>query len=255
MAGERVDAIARGALSEDALEPHERAIQELVRKSVKAPARLEPGDLTPLLRTLGRSGMVEVVAMLCAFHFINRIADLAGIRSDIPAVRSSRSRWWSVGVRVQGRLMRALIDLRNRTPEYRDPNETLAALARVRGIPIPPGYAVMAESPGATAWLATCLESWTGLDPAMLSVIGRAVAEALPASPEDVTGFHARPEDPLEALAFVGTRYPARTSDALVAAVRRARGCDDGELTDIFYTIAMCNCWERLDRLLAHVPE
>ncbi len=36
MAGERVDAIARGALSEDALEPHERASRRRDRERARA---------------------------------------------------------------------------------------------------------------------------------------------------------------------------------------------------------------------------
>jgi alkylhydroperoxidase family enzyme len=146
------------------------------------------------------------------------------------------------------------MDFSNQQPPVFDVAGTLSAVARVRGVELPAGYALFAESPGCVAWLATCLETWTGLDRAMLAAAGKAVAAALPASRADVTGFHARPEDPLEALAFVATRYAARTTDALVDAVRQARGCNDAELTDIFYAIAMCNCWERMDRLLAHMP-
>lgn len=250
----RVTAIARGTLSGDALEPHERAIEALVAKSVREPARLAPSDLTDLLRTLGRIGTAEVVAMLCAFHFINRIADLTGIRSDLPVISSVKSPLWRLGAQLQGLMMRAFMRLDNRQPDAYDPASTLAEVGALRGIQLPAGYKLLAEAPGPLAWLATCRDSWGRIDADLLTCVSAAVAAALPSSVEEIRGFHARPDDPLVALAFVGTRYAARTTNALVDAVRVARKCDDGELTDIFYTIAMCNCWERLDRLLATEP-
>jgi hypothetical protein len=80
------------------------------------------------------------------------------------------------------------------------------------------------------------------------------VRAALPADEAEATGFHPRPADPLDALAFVGTRYASRTTDRMVEAVREKYACDDAELTDLFYAIAMRNALERLTRLLAETP-
>jgi len=88
----------------------------------------------------------------------------------------------------------------------------------------------------------------------MLERVTRVVAGALPASDNEATGFHPRPADPMDALAFVGTRYAVRTTDAMVDAVRARYGYGDAELTDLFYAIAMRNGLERMHRLLAAPP-
>ena len=109
-----------------------------------------------------------------------------------------------------------------------------------------------------TLWLPIVLTSVAAvvsrLDPSMHEQVSRAVAEALPSCDEEATGFHARPPDPIDALAFVGTRYAVRTTDALVSAVRDKYGYAEPELTDLFYAISMRNGIERMNRLLAEPP-
>jgi hypothetical protein len=247
----RVERIARGELPAAEMTAGERAAEALVRKTVQAPARLGPEDLRPLHEAYGLAGAMEVAVTACSFHLINRIADLVGIRSDLPIVRRTAGRAWSWAVRVQTFLMGLVIDMGNRTCEALDIDEVTAGLERARGYPLPPGYRQLQASPALVNWLATGTESLPRLDAAMLARVTHGVEAALPAALEEAQGFHRRPPDPFDALVFVGTRYPARTTDAMVAAVRVAHGYGDPQLTDLFFAISMANCFSRLDRLLA----
>src|SRR5262249_44117340 len=67
--------------------------------------------------------------------------------------------------------------------------------------------------------------------------IQRVVEAALPARPEEAEGFHARPADPVDAFAFVGTRYATRTTEEMIAALRRA-GYDDVGILDLAIAVA-----------------
>jgi hypothetical protein len=199
---------------------------------------------------LGASGALEVVAMIGAFHFVTRIADLVGIEPELPLVRR-RLRWLrSLGVRVQARMMRRVMDLANTSVEA-DVPALLAEMEKIRGEALPAGYRSTTLAPNVAAWAHRLTIELPRLDAAMLAQVTRAVAAALPGSEEEATGFHARPDDPVDALAFVGTRYAVRTTDALVDAVRKARGWNDGGLTDLFFAISARNAFERVDRLLA----
>ena len=66
--------------------------------------------------------------------------------------------------------------------------------------------------------------------------------------------FHLRPEDPVEAFAFIGTRYAYRTTEAMIAALRE-RGYDDLGVLDLAIAVADANQWARLHRLLGLAPE
>src|SRR5436190_18891695 len=86
MDAKRAEGLAEGRLETADLTPAERAIETLVRKSVRMPGQLAPADLEPLFRLFGVGGTFELVGMLGFFHFINRIADLVGIRNDLPLI-------------------------------------------------------------------------------------------------------------------------------------------------------------------------
>src|SRR4029450_12138996 len=90
-------------------------------------------------------------------------------------------------------------------------------------------------------------ERWSSLDHATLERVQRAVDAALPRSADDATGFHARPSDPVEAFAFVGTRYANRTTAAMIDALRGA-GYDDLGVLDLAIAVADANQWARLSR-------
>ena len=252
MDARRAERFADGTATPAEMRPEERAIDELVRKSVRAPARLEPADLRPLVALLGVGGALEIVAMLGGFHFITRVADFVGIESDLPILRRRWPRLRAFSVRLQAAVFRRMMDLRNEASNV-DVGALLAEMERIRG-PLPAGYAAMHESPSAAAWAHRATVELPTLPPEMLARVTAGVAAALPASEEEATGFHPRPADPLDALVFVGTRYAARTTDEMVDAVRKSRGWDDGALTDLFYAIAYRNGVERVDRLLAAMP-
>jgi len=250
MEAHRAERFAEGLATPEEMRPEERAIEVLVQKSVRAPCRLEPADLVPLVELLGTSGALEVVAMLGAFHFVTRVADLVAIESELPIVQR-RWRWLrSLGVRLQSRVFRRMIDLANQAVDV-DVRALLAETERVRGAALPSGYAAMHAAPNVAAWAHRLTIELPSLDAAMLERVTRGVAAALPAREEESTGFHARPAEPLDALVFVGTRYAARTTDEMVGAVRAAYGWGDAELTDCFYAIGSRNAFERVDRLLA----
>ena len=250
MDARRAEGFTEGSLGREELDPSERAIEDLVRKSARTPARLGPGDLAPLVALVGAPGALEVVAMLGAFHFVTRIADLVGIEPELPIVRR-RWRWLrSLGVRVQSRVMRRVMDLANR-PIEADVPVLLAEMEKIRGGPLPEGYRSTIAAPNVAAWAHRLTLELPTLDPALLAQVSAAVAAALPASEDEATGFHGRPTDPVDALAFVGTRYAVRTTDSLVDAVRKERGWGDGGLTELFFAISARNAFERVDRLLA----
>jgi alkylhydroperoxidase family enzyme len=245
----RVERIAEGRMARQDLDAGERALADLVRKTVVAPARLEPADLDGVVQAYGTAGAIEIVSVLTAFHFINRIADLVGIQSDLPIVQP-RWRWLRrAGVRLLGWGMKRLADLSNQRAAV-DVEACLREAAETFGS-LPAGYESMREAPNVAAFLTTVARVARELDRDMVERVGAVVARSLPRDEEEATGFHARPAEPLEALAFVGTRYAARTTDDLVAAVRAKYGYGDAELTDLFYAISMHNGLARMNRLLA----
>lgn len=241
--------LAEGELVREELEPGERAIYDLVQKALIAPARLGPGDLADATACYGHTGALEIVSMLASFHFINRIADMVGIQSDLPLVQPRWSWLRHLGVRLQGWVMGRLLDLSNREIEI-DVDAALDESQAVLG-PLPPGYRDLHEAPNVAAFLTTVAAVVRQIDPELLTRVTPVVAGALPSCEEEAFGFHPRPADPLDALAFVGTRYAVRTTDSMIRAIREKYGFGDPELTDLFYAISMRNAFERMDRLLA----
>ena len=53
--------------------PVERALIDLVRRAHEAPALLSPADLEPV-RAVAGDGALDYLLVLCAFHWITRIA-------------------------------------------------------------------------------------------------------------------------------------------------------------------------------------
>ena len=94
----------------------------------------------------------------------------------------------------------------------------------------------------------------TSLDRETLANIHRTVEDALPADIEDVEGFHERPENPVEAFAFVGTRYAYRTTKDMIDDLRRMN-YDDVGILDLAIAVAGTNYWARTHRLLSFEPE
>ena len=231
-----------------------------MRAAHAAPAHLSPRDLAPL-RAVAGDGALDYVLVLGSFHFINRIADLLGVDPDVPLPEALR-RFEVVrrlGVRVASRIL-ARMDLANRPyPISYDEAVRQAAplFERSLGRPMGDALAPFAARPKLIEVLALALaerDERSTLDRGTLARVQRTVEAALPRSLDDSTGFHARPADPVEAFAFVGTRYPARATVAMVAALRRA-GWGDLRILDLATAIADANNWARMYRLLDLAPE
>lgn len=239
--------------------PLERALIELVRRSCAAPARLTTADLEPVRAAAG-DGALDYALVLSAFHFINRIADLLHVDSEALPERLRRFEFLRrLSVRVASRLM-ARMDLQNRRFDA-SYDETVAAIrpALVRATGRDPGDAFrpVAARPKLVEALRLALEerderSSLGRD--TLARIHRVVEEALPVTRADSEGLHRRPDDPVEAFAFVGTRYAYRATEDLIARLRR-QGYDDLGILDLATAVADANQWARMWRLTGLAPD
>ncbi len=226
---------------------------ELARRSHEAPASLDAQALDPLRAEVGEDA-IDFAMVLVGFHHINRVADLLHV--DPEAVPDALRRFdlvRRIGVRMGARLM-GRMDLANRAYESSFQDE----VARIT--PLLPAaeragarqaLAPFRSRPKVIEALRMALEERldrSTLEPAVLSRVAEVCAQALPRDLSEATGFHPRPEDPVDAFAFVGTRYPARTTEAMIAALRRA-GYDDEAILDLAIAVADANLWGRLARL------
>jgi hypothetical protein len=237
----------------------ELALVGLVRAAHEAPALLTPCDLAPV-RTAAGDGALDYVLVLGTFHFINRIADLLGVDPEaLPETLRRFELVRRVGVRIAARLI-SRMDLANRAyaPSWEVAMERTAPLVeRSLGRPAANALAALRARPKMLEVLALALaerDERSTLDRGTLARVHRTVEDALPRSLADSTGFHARPKDAVEAFAFVGTRYPARTTPAMVDALRRD-GRDDLGILDLAIAVADANNWARMHRLLELPPE
>jgi alkylhydroperoxidase family enzyme len=235
--------------------PLEAALVELVRKAHEIPARLSPGDLDGLRALVGAAAL-DYALVVAAFHFINRVADLLHVDAELLPERLRRfDLLRRVTVRAASFVM-ARMDLAPRV--Y--PATYAEAVARfTRATGRVPGDALvpLASRPKLVEAIELALverDVHSSLDRATLARVHRAVEAALPARPEEATGFHARPPDPVEAFAFVGTRYAARTTPEMIDALRRT-GRDDLGILDLAIAVADANQWARLHRLAGLPPD
>ncbi len=235
--------------------PLERALVGLMRKAHEAPALLGPDDLRPV-RAVAGDAALDYVLVLCAFHFINRIADLLAVPPEaLPLALRRIEPLRRLGVRAAGLLL-GRMNLRNR-PYATGFDEVRQRVETARGAPVGDALEPARPRPALLESIALALEERvrvTSLDAATLARVDRAVAAALPRAAGDVAGFHARPADPVEAFAFVGTRYAHRTTDSMVAALRAA-GFDDLGVLDLAIAVADANQWARMHRLLGLPPD
>lgn len=229
----------------------ERALATLVRRATDAPAALGPHDLGPL-RALVGDGALELALVLATFHFVNRVADQLGVRPDGPWPASARrvEPVRRTAVRLMSLLMRR-IDLRPR-PYAGSYADACAAFAAAVGRDVGAALAPLRPRPQLVEACRLMVDDRrrSSLDAATLARVDAVVASALPHDADDVHGFPPRPADPVDAFAFVGTRWAARTTPAMVDALRAA-GMDDLGILDLAIAVADANAWARLWRLLA----
>ena len=234
--------------------PLERALVDLARKTCTAPARLTPGDVGAL-RSVAGNGAIDYALVMGAFHFINRMADLLHVESEAlpPSLRRFEP-LRRITVRVASKLL-SRMDLGPRDyPRSFDEavRSATPTFSRALGRRLADELAAVAVRPQVVELLALALEerdARSSLDRGTLARIHATVDTALPADSSDVEGFHERPADPVEAFAFVGTRYAYRTTPAMIEALRDA-GYDDLGILDLAIAVADANQWARLHRLL-----
>jgi hypothetical protein len=157
------------------------------------------------------------VLVLGVFHFINRIADLLHV--DAEALPEPLRRFESLrrlGVRIASRIL-ARGDMQNRpyAVGWDDARSRIAPLLERHDAD---ALRTLASRPKLVEALQLALEERdrSSVDRATLARIHRTVEAALPVAATDVEGFHARPPDPVEAFAFVGTRYAYRATAAMI---------------------------------------
>ena len=243
--------LAGVASTETALE---RALVDLVRRAYESPALLRPADLDPL-RALAGNDALDYLLVLCAFHFITRIADLLAVPPEVVPVALRRfESLRRLGVWMASMLLRRM-DLANR-PDRTSFEDARARVARAVGRTVGDALDPLRPRPKMVESLALALEERDGassLPRAALARVQQGVEAALPRSAADATGLHPRPEDPLDAFAFVGTRYAHRTTPAMIAALRQA-GYGDLGILDLAVAVADANQWARMYRLAGLPP-
>jgi hypothetical protein len=222
---------------------------ELVRKATLTPARLAPADLEPVRAAAGDDAL-DYAVVLANFHFINRVADLLHVDPD--ALPDSLRRFELVrrlAVRATSVLMRRM-DL-----HVRPYTTTFAGAVAGARVGSAEALAPIAARPKIVELLelAVAERERSTLPRDTVARVQRVVEAALPAQPEEAEGFHPRPTDPVDAFAFVGTRYAARTTEAMIAALRQA-GYDDVGILDLAIAVASANQWARLHRLVGLAP-
>jgi AhpD family alkylhydroperoxidase len=237
--------------------PLEREIVGLCTKSCHGAASLCPADLAPL-KSMVEDSALDYLLCIGAYHYVNRIADLLHVDPEVlprPLRRVEPLRRLITG--LASRMMRKSMDLS--TKLYTDRYEhALAALTPIfedqHGHGPGEALGVFRARPKILEDLMIDLQERresTLVRPIMAKVCA-VVSAALPRSVDDVSSIHPRPKDPVEAFAFVGTRYAHRATADMVAALRQT-GLDDLGILDLTVAIAASNKWERVCRL-AGVP-
>ncbi len=224
-----------------------------MRRACWEPALLGPDDLGPVREAAG-DGALTYTLVLGAFHYINRMADLLHVESEILPQALRRfpvARRFAVS--LASRLF-ARMDLASKEP-LRDFEESLVAIGpiyqRATGRAARKDLAGLRARPFLVEVLRASLEERERATLSLREVarVHELVERWLPRCREEAEGFHPRPSDPLESFVFVGTRHAARTTGKMLDALR-ADGYDDLGLLDLAHAVADANQWARVHRLL-----
>jgi len=239
--------------------PLERELITLIKKSFETPARLKPSDLD-LLRKIVGDDALDYLLVIATFHFVNRIADLLDVPLEgLPRPLRRFGFLRRLTRRVAGVLL-AKMDLANR--EYRLTYDNAltnlqSGLTITSEIELESALAAFKPRPKLVEVFHLLIverDSRSSLDRKILAKIHAAVEKALPASVIDAQGLHPVPDDPIEAFAFVGTRYAYRTTKRMINGLRQI-GYDDLGILDLAIAVADANLWARIYRLADLKPE
>ncbi len=220
---------------------------------------LSPSDLLPVRELVG-DGALEYTLVVSGFHFINRIADLLEVDPEALPVSLRRVEFLrKLSVRAAAFLFRNW-DLQRRTYDRtfeQAVDDMRPVFARALGREVDGEFEPLRPRPQLIEALRLALEERderSRLDRETLAKVHAVVESSLPMGLEDIQGFHARPSDPVEAFAFVGTRYAYRATEEMVQALR-GEGYQDLDILDLATAIADANQWARMRRLLGLEPE
>jgi hypothetical protein len=243
------------ALIEERVEnatPLESALVTLSRKAQSNPAGLNPSDLQPLRQLVG-DGALEYVLVLCSFHCITRIADLMGAEPDTPAPLRRFEPVRRLAIRAAGLWLRIVgTGGRNYCRSYQQAIEAVRPLFE-QAAGQPPGDHLRALSPrpqlveAVQLILEEQLER-SSLPLSTLARVHRTVEDHLYSGNEE-RGATWNQNDPFEDFVATGTRYPHRTTAAVVDALRET-GFDDLGVLDLAVAVADANMWARFHRLM-----
>ena len=231
----------------------------LIKKAYEQPARLASKDLAPVRELVG-DGALDYALVMVSFHFVNRIADLLGIVTEfLPASLRRFEFLRRTSVQLLGIFMK-MMDLANRpygNTYDAEVNRIAPLFQETMGRHPGDEFESIRARPKLIEAIRLSLEErdqHSSLDRYVMAKIHHTVEKALPERTADLEGFHTRPDDPVEAFAFVGTRYAHRTTREMINLLRE-EGIDDLGLLDLAIAIADANQWARLYRLLDLPPE
>jgi hypothetical protein len=236
----------------------EKNLISLIKKAHFEPATLLPADLDPI-RNLVADGAVDYTMVLGSFHYINRIADLLNVAPEFLPNALRRFEWVRrLYVRLFSLLM-AKFDLENRPYPFSFDTaltDLAPAFERRFGRKISTEFDHLAKRPKVIETIRLQLDEmdeYSTLDRGVLKMIHQVVEASLPGKIQDTEGFHKIPEDPVEAFAFIGTRYAYRMNENRIG-ILRENGYDDLGILDLAIAVADANQWARVYRLLGLDP-
>lgn len=239
--------------------PLERELIALIKKNFEIPARLKPSDLDPI-RKIAADDALDYLLVIAGFHFVNRIADLLDVPLEgLPRPLRRFEFLRRLTLRVAGTLL-SKMDLANREYQLTYDNALTNLKSRsaiTSELVLESALAAFKPRPKLVEVFQLLLEERdrrSSLDKKVLAKIHAAVEKALPTNIIDAQGFHPVPDDPLEAFAFVGTRYAYRTTKPMINKLRQT-GYDDLGILDLAIAVADANLWARTYRLAGLKPE
>lgn len=212
------------------------------------------------MRKIVGDDALDYLLVIASFHFVNRIADLLDVPSEgLPKPLRRFEFLRRLTLRVAGILL-AKMNLANREYRLTYDNALInvkSSLENASDMELESALAAFKPRPKLVEVLQLLLEERdhrSSLDQKILAKIHAAVEKALPATVIDAQGFHPVPDDPIEAFAFVGTRYAYRTTKHIIDKLRQI-GYDDLGMLDLAIAVADANLWARIYRLVGLKPE